>query len=101
MPGSSHDPQNHRRRQVSRAPLCAGILLWIMRSTAASGPGAAGRMVGMTSSTPVRPTDLDRGKFANGGTVAQILAKPQDFYVNVHNAEFPGGAIRGQLSLQR
>jgi hypothetical protein len=30
--------------------------------------------------------------------VARILANPQNFYVNVHNARFPGGAIRGQLA---
>jgi hypothetical protein len=29
--------------------------------------------------------------------VARILANPQNFYVNVHNARFPDGAIRGQL----
>lgn len=33
----------------------------------------------------------------SGATVAEILANPQAFYVNVHNAEYPGGAIRGQL----
>lgn len=26
-----------------------------------------------------------------------IVAAPENYYVNVHNAEFPGGAIRGQL----
>lgn len=26
-----------------------------------------------------------------------LTAKPQDFYVNVHNAPFPRGAVRGQL----
>jgi len=37
-------------------------------------------------------------KFLLGQTVAEILANPEDYYVNVHNAEYPGGAIRGQLS---
>lgn len=27
-----------------------------------------------------------------------ILQNPQNFYVNVHNADFPGGALRGQLA---
>ena len=28
---------------------------------------------------------------------AALAATPQDYYVNVHNPDFPGGAIRGQL----
>lgn len=31
--------------------------------------------------------------------IAAILAAPSDYYVNVHNAEYPVGALRGQLSL--
>ena len=27
-----------------------------------------------------------------------ILKNPQEYYVNVHNADFPAGALRGQLS---
>ncbi len=28
---------------------------------------------------------------------ADILRRPATYYVNVHNADFPGGAVRGQL----
>jgi hypothetical protein len=31
--------------------------------------------------------------------VEAIKANPSAYFVNVHNAEFPGGAIRGQLGL--
>lgn len=33
----------------------------------------------------------------NADLAAAITANPRGFYANVHNAEFPGGAIRGQL----
>lgn len=45
-------------------------------------------------------TDGEEGKFAEGTTAAEILANPEDYYVNVHNEQFPGGAIRGQLATQ-
>jgi hypothetical protein len=28
----------------------------------------------------------------------RIRQNPENFYVNVHNADFPDGAVRGQLS---
>ena len=40
--------------------------------------------------------DLNGDKL-NKKLLKKINRKPKKFYVNVHNAEFPGGAIRGQL----
>ena len=30
--------------------------------------------------------------------IKAIRQNPENYYVNVHNADFPGGALRGQLS---
>jgi CHRD domain len=35
---------------------------------------------------------------AKAGDVAAILARPGRYYVNVHNAKYPAGAVRGQLA---
>ncbi len=34
------------------------------------------------------------------GIVQEILQYPENFYVNIHNTEYPGGAIRAQLRMQ-
>ena len=46
-------------------------------------------------------TEGEEGKFPTGeaGIVQRILNNPENFYVNVHNPQYPNGAIRGQLGM--
>ena len=44
------------------------------------------------------PTDgPSKGCLSNAKLAKDIIKAPADYYLNVHNADFPGGAIRGQL----
>jgi hypothetical protein len=59
--------------------------------------GVAGPVV-----VPLPPTGLSSGSGCTTGVsrslAKDILTHPWDYYVNVHNADFPAGAARGQLS---
>jgi hypothetical protein len=43
------------------------------------------------------PADGDAAGCTKTTLATRILNNPQNWYVNVHNARFPSGAIRGQL----
>jgi hypothetical protein len=51
----------------------------------------------------LRPPAVGNGGVVSGcvtapaALVSEIASRPGGFYVNVHNGDFPGGAIRGQL----
>jgi hypothetical protein len=56
-------------------------------------PGVAGPVV-----VPFGKTFKSKGCItAAGSLTAAILRNPGAYYVNVHNAKYPGGALRGQL----
>jgi hypothetical protein len=42
-------------------------------------------------------TEGETGKGLTAGEVQTILNNPEGYYVNIHNNEYPNGAIRGQL----
>jgi hypothetical protein len=56
-------------------------------------PGVAGPVV-----VPFGATFKAKGcTTASTALAAAILKSPSAYYVNVHNAKYPGGALRGQL----
>ena len=42
--------------------------------------------------------DLEGCAPATSSQLAQIIAKPSQYYVNVHTTDYPAGAVRGQLA---
>ncbi len=62
-------------------------------------PGAVGQAAAPVVDFGAIGTASDTGCSDITSVLAgNIMAAPENFYINVHNAEFPGGAIRGQLA---
>lgn len=93
--GTAEVRVNPGQRQVCYELSVTGIAPATAAHVHEAPAGAAGPVV--VALLP--PTD---GSSSGCVTVSRELAKeilkdPADYYVNVHNAEFPGGALRGQL----
>jgi hypothetical protein len=90
------------RLRAGQAQVCYQIAAAHLPAATASHihAGAAG-----TSGAVVIPLNTPNAEGASSGCapatralVGEILKAPASYYVNVHTAEFPGGAIRGQLT---
>lgn len=64
------------------------------------GAGTDGPIVVPLFDNPAGETFPNDCVKAKSRVLKRIVKTPVNFYVNVHNPDFPGGAIRGQLSLR-
>ena len=81
-------------------------LLWTISDPAASAAhiheaaaGVAGPVV-LPLFTAADDDGFFQGCFTDATLAAEIEAAPADYYVNIHSATYPNGAVRGQLGVQ-
>jgi hypothetical protein len=61
--------------------------------------GAAGKAGAVKVGLEAPKSGTAKGcKSADAALIQALLQNPTNYYVNVHNAEFPQGAVRGQLA---
>ena len=103
VPGPG-DPDGHGTAAIT-VNQGQGEICYTLTATDIAPASAAHIHVGGSTSSGGVVVALDpptNGTSTGCVTVARALAKaikkhPENYYVNIHNAEFPGGAIRGQL----
>ena len=85
-----------------------GQVCWEIQVSGITLPASAAHIHKSPSTAPgpvVIPLSApDASGFASGCTTAdreeilEIIQHPEEYYVNVHNSDYPSGALRGQLS---
>ena len=95
--GTAHVELNHGQGTVCYTVTVTGIAPATAAHIHAGAAGTAGPVV--VALTP--PTDGSSSGCVSGvdrDLIKAIIQDPASFYVNVHNAEYPAGALRGQLA---
>ena len=106
VPGHG-DPDGSGTARITLNP-GTGQVCWEIHVTGITLPASAAHIheapVGVAGPVDVPLSAPDADGFASGCTtvdreeVLEIIQHPEEYYVNVHNSDYPAGALRGQLS---
>ena len=88
---------NHGQREVCFELQVSGIAPATAAHIHQGAVGVAGPVV-VTLAPPTSGSSSGCVQDVDRALIKEIIRHPEAFYVNVHNATFPEGAIRGQLS---
>ncbi len=91
------------RLNIHQQMVCYDVAVWnIEPATAAHIHVGRASVAGPVVLPLEAPADGDSMACAHDvdkGLIRAIIRNPNLYYVNVHNAEYPGGAVRGQLRM--
>jgi len=97
--GSASVTLNHGQGEVCFDISTSGVRLPIAAAHIHAGPATTtGPVVIGFLMQPDADGNFSGCVSADQDLIKAIIQHPEDYYVNVHNADFPGGALRGQLS---
>jgi hypothetical protein len=105
LSGSAETPKGASKGSgTAEIKITGGVLCWKFTSIAGIDTPTASH-IHQAGSGKAGPVVLPLGsKYKSSGCTAiprklqdAILSKSSDYYVNIHTAKYPGGAVRGQL----
>jgi len=101
------DPDGTGTATITLFP-STSMICWEIQVSGITLPAGAAHIheapVGVPGPVEVTLSPPDASGFASGCTsvdreeIVEILRDPDIYYVNVHTSDYPGGALRGQLS---
>ena len=88
---------NQGKNQVCYELRVSNIAAATLAHIHSGGPTVAGPVV-ITLTPPTNGSSSGCVENVDPEVIKQLRQKPGDYYVNIHNADFPDGAVRGQLA---
>lgn len=95
--GMANITVNLFKRQVCFALMVENIAPATAAHIHVGPPGVAGPVVVPLNPPPTDGSSRGCANNVDASLLRNIIRHPGNYYVNVHNAEFPAGAVRGQL----